>query len=690
MSFLIKFFRGTKETVELRALPSKARVFTRESRKVMDFVRRHGGESVYFGCSTRKGGGDKEHCEETPALWADIDFKTIPEEEAWRLVQQFPIPPSVIIASGGGLHVYWLLTRPVPASDPGIEPILRGLARALRGDSSAAELARVMRLPGGLNWKYTPARPCRVLEADWARRYTLADFEMFRDESRGHANVNSDGAGKIREGHRNSFLMSLAGSLRHRGLDEATIAVALLAINHERCEPPLPESEVRNIAKNARKYAPGAGPEGSERLARLECYASIVPKPLRWLWRGRIPAGKVSLLVGDPDLGKSLITVDIAARIATGTPFPDGAPCELGSAITLSAEDDPEDTIRPRLDAAGANVSRVHCLRGVRVVLRDGTQTERGFSLEADIVALEDAVKRTPDVRLIVIDPISAYLGNTDSHNNAQVRGLLAPLADLAARTGVAILGVTHLRKSGGSAIHRIAESLAFSAAPRAVWVVAQDPDDERRRLMLRVKGNLSADPGGLAYRIEAADGIPHIVWEPGRVDLSPDEVIGGFESRDDRSGQQEAQKRILVAEMTQVLFGEVVRREKAGEPVMLKDRDAVPFLVHKGHRRSLARKVVNQPNAPWELKRLTDQRGHPVALIPRYEGENSGGNTTADGTPKTLSENDADFRRVHEQRAAERWPHDPQHPSGFDKGRISAEDLLSTPPENDDGEVVL
>jgi hypothetical protein len=128
ISFLTEFFRGTKEKIELHTLPSRARIFTREPREVMGFIAAHGNEGVYFGCSNRKGGGDKEHCEEIPALWADIDFKTIPDERAWELIRQFPIPPSVIVASGAGLHCYWLLEQPMRASESRVGPILRGLA----------------------------------------------------------------------------------------------------------------------------------------------------------------------------------------------------------------------------------------------------------------------------------------------------------------------------------------------------------------------------------------------------------------------------------------------------------------------------------------------------------------------------------------------------------------------------------
>jgi len=339
----------------------------------------------------------------------------------------------------------------------------------------------------------------------------------------------------------NATLAAIAGSLRRQGLRESEILETLRGINLRRCNPPLADAEVSRIAASIANYAPGAASDGS-RLASLKCFAAIQPRPLRWLWPQRIPAAKLSLIVGDPDKGKSLVTLDITARITTGRPFPDGAPSERGSVIMLSAEDDPEDTIRPRLDAAGADVSRIHLLEAVRVALRDGTRTERGFCLESDVAVLADAIKQTPEVRLVVIDPISAYLGATDSHKNAEVRGLLAPLKELASKTGVAVVGVTHLRKSGGPAIHRSIDSIAFLAAARAAWGIAEDADQPDRRIMVRVKGNLSRDPGGVAYRIEAPSGIARVAWEQGAVTLRADDVLGGLESHADRSERREAE----------------------------------------------------------------------------------------------------------------------------------------------------
>ena len=133
--------------------------------------------------------------------------------------------------------------------------------------------------------------------------------------------------------------------------------------------------------------------EPCEPGAVLRCFRDITPKPLLWLWPGRIPLGKLTLLIGDPGLGKSLLTNDVASRVTRGTLFPDGAACEVGSVILLSAEDDAADTIRPRLDAAGADVSRAHVLEAVRVQLTDGSLIEKTFNLETDSAALEAALR---------------------------------------------------------------------------------------------------------------------------------------------------------------------------------------------------------------------------------------------------------------------------------------------------------
>ncbi len=242
----------------------------------------------------------------------------------------------------------------------------------------------------------------------------------------------------------------------------------------------------------------------------MQCAADIEPKPLRWLWAGKIPAGKLTLLVGDPGLGKSVITLDIAARVSMGAPWPgEAGSTDPGETIILSAEDDPADTIIPRLKAIGAKLERIFIIKGVK----RGKGGDAYFSLTEDLQLLEAVINDR--VRLIIIDPISAYLGEVDSHINTSVRAVLAPLASLAGRTGAAVFGVSHLNKGAGVAIYRVQGSIAFTAAARAVWAVCKDLRDEtgKRRLLLPVKCNLAADTEGLSYELTDAEGNASVSW---------------------------------------------------------------------------------------------------------------------------------------------------------------------------------
>jgi len=160
----------------------------------------------------------------------------------------------------------------------------------------------------------------------------------------------------------------------------------------------------------------------------LTCLADVEPVDIRWLWPGRIPLGRITLLVGRPGEGKSFLTTYMASRISTGSPWPDGSECPQGSVILVSAEDDPGDTIRPRLDAHYADVRRVHLLAMVRKIQAGGERHDVMFTL-ADIDALETALKAHRDCKLVVVDPIGSFLGGgTDAHRDNEVRSVLAPV----------------------------------------------------------------------------------------------------------------------------------------------------------------------------------------------------------------------------------------------------------------------
>ena len=235
--------------------------------------------------------------------------------------------------------------------------------------------------------------------------------------------------------------------------------------------------------------------------------SQIVTQPVSWLWPGRVPRGKVTMLAGDPGLGKSFVTMDLAARVTVGAAMPDGSystPRTPGTVLVLSAEDDAADTIRPRIEKAGGDPSRVLVVDGVRRA--DGATLEcgEGVRLDINMPAVEAQLASMDRPMLVIIDPISAYLGEKDGNSNAHIRALLAELARLAAAYGPAIVCVSHLNKNGtGKAVYRMIGSLAFTAAARIAWQVSVDPEDSSRRLLLLLKSNLDAVQTGLSFEVK-------------------------------------------------------------------------------------------------------------------------------------------------------------------------------------------
>lgn len=255
--------------------------------------------------------------------------------------------------------------------------------------------------------------------------------------------------------------------------------------------------------------------------------ADVEPEPVRWLWPGRLPRGRLALLAGMPGLGKSYFTTDAAARVSTGTAWPDGSPCELGSVLFVAAEDDPADTVRPRLDAHGADVERVHLLSGVRR-RHHGKPVDAAFTLE-DLAPLERALADLRDVRLVVVDPIGSYLGRgANADKDTEVRSVLAPLAALATKTDAAVLIVAHTRKAQAAhADDAVMGSRAFTGLARSVLHLLPDPDDTAnppRRLLLPGKNNLAAPPPGLAFTIGAEPA--RVRWSDAPVTMTAADVL--------------------------------------------------------------------------------------------------------------------------------------------------------------------
>jgi putative DNA primase/helicase len=224
------------------------------------------------------------------------------------------------------------------------------------------------------------------------------------------------------------------------------------------------------------------------------------PLPIDWLVDESIPLGAMVVIAGEPGLGKSQIAIRLAAAVTTGNGLPNDQPyADLGSVIILANEDDAERTIRPRLEAAGADLGKVHIVEGVA---RQGEETDL-FQLDQDIAELRVKTTELGDVRMIIIDPPGAYLGSqVDSYKDTDVRRVLAPLAKLAQETGALVLLVVHLNKrSDGSPQQRITGSTAWTAAPRAAYL-ALAHQATKKRYLVPVKNNLGNDKTGFEYQI--------------------------------------------------------------------------------------------------------------------------------------------------------------------------------------------
>lgn len=231
----------------------------------------------------------------------------------------------------------------------------------------------------------------------------------------------------------------------------------------------------------------------------------LQPVAVRWIFPGYLARGKFHVLAGAPGTGKTTIAMHLGASITTGRPFPTGWTPQRGSLLIWTGEDDPADTLVPRLLAAGADLDKVHFVGDTR---EDGER--RPFDPSRDVTLLEEAAADITDLALIVIDPIVSAVGG-DSHKNAEVRRGLAPLVDLAARMNAALLGITHYSKGTGGRepLERVTGSIAFGALARVVLGtvrMAAEEGQPQRMMLARAKSNIGPDGGGFIYAFEQID----------------------------------------------------------------------------------------------------------------------------------------------------------------------------------------
>lgn len=283
--------------------------------------------------------------------------------------------------------------------------------------------------------------------------------------------------------------------------------------------------------------APGGVASPKKRRAptvNLSCAADIVPEPIHWLWPGWLPAGKLSILAGQPGCGKTTIAISLSAAISNGATWPDGTSCKAaGNILIWTGEDGLADTLVPRLMAAGADLRRVFFVESVT----NETGELQPFDPSRDVPILAERIEQIGGASMLVVDPIISVVSG-DSHKSGDVRKSLQPLIDLGAAHGCAILGITHFSKGskGSSPTERILGSQAFGAAARMILVAGKD-DASDRRIFAKSKCNIAGDSGGFEYAIEmldAQDGLTssRIAWgEP--LDGSARDILREIEADD-------------------------------------------------------------------------------------------------------------------------------------------------------------
>jgi putative DNA primase/helicase len=274
--------------------------------------------------------------------------------------------------------------------------------------------------------------------------------------------------------------------------------------------------QVQRVAEKlrARVEPPSAKQGRPEDGIVLKCAADIKPEVMRWLWPGHLARGKLAVLAGSPGQGKTTLALACAATVSGGGRWPDGSGCEPGTVLIWSGEDDPADTLLPRLIAMGADRSRVFFVTGSRI---EGEV--KPFDPARDLVSLTAAAERIGDVRLLIVDPVVSTVGR-DSNNNGDVRRALQPVVDLASMIDAAALGIHHFAKGsvGRDPAERLIGSVAFQAVARVVMVAAKvkpaGPDDVGRRILIRAKSNIGPDDDGFEYHLEqvALEAHPDIV----------------------------------------------------------------------------------------------------------------------------------------------------------------------------------
>jgi hypothetical protein len=480
--------------------------------------------NCYIGAAARltTNDGTLGNCGGLPALFVDLDFAgeqhaattILTEAEARQRLAHVPLPPSLVVHSGGGLQVWWLLKEPLDlqreAADAKV--LLRRLARGLDADLAAAEPARVLRLPHTFNHKYAPPRLVRVEVFEPSRRYDVTEFDSWLpDEPRDVRVLSGPTPDAIPAGNRNAHLTSLAGSMRRRGMTETSITAALLAENEGRCRPPLPEADVRRIAKSVGRYTPDPIVSDDHRgalahsLPELLARASAVPEAPS-LVEGLIPGDGSVLIHSQPREYKSLAALSLLVSVTTGRPAFCLERLHVREAVPAwyITEEDGWWRVTTRLGQLVQGYGLEHA--------PDLLHVSAGKGLNLDTPEWQEriiATAREQGYRLVVLDPLRSVTEAADQ-GPRELKPFALFLRRFMRETGAVVLIVHHDTKPPATAQdtrrrpQRASGGGIFSIADSPIHV---DRVDETRRILVPCAYKFSADPPPVTVRLEHGPG---------------------------------------------------------------------------------------------------------------------------------------------------------------------------------------
>jgi len=340
--------------------------------------------------------------------------------------------------------------------------------------------------------------------------------------------------------------------------------------------------------------------------------SGIKPEPISWLWRDWLARGKMHIIAGQPGTGKTTLAMKMAATVSAGSRWPDGTEATKGNVIIWSGEDDPADTLVPRLEASGADLSRIFFAGEMSC-----KKERRDFDPAKDITALQAAIEAAGGASLIIVDPIVSATA-ADSHKNSETRRGLQPLVDMAAKLDAALLGITHFTKGseGRSPIDRVTGSVAFGALARVVMVAAREQDGgdgkPGPRILMRAKSNIGPDDGGFNYELqlvpmfERPDIVASVVSWGESVDGNARELLAEAEKVPDKEAAGALQ------EATDFLLDLLIDGPKSAKVVRAAARDAghSPRTIDRAKSKLGIASVKDRLTGGWNWSRPEERQG--------------------------------------------------------------------------------